>query len=172
MRRARQKKTVAHTMSALEFGVVVRAADPQRMHATLPPLMESLKLSGVPHGATFVIMEPLCAAAHHVDFPRWVVYVHDTTVSGENFVKRVEDARAELCATQGTHATLADLPVGVYDTHWLKDKDASTPDADLVSSDTPLDSEQPYVLGDFQYPNDPTPLKITWHPCLDVYRFV
>ena len=124
MRRARQKKTGAHTSSmsstSLQFGVVVRAADPQRMHDTLPPLMESLKMSGVPHGATYVIMEPLSAAVHHVDFPRWVVYVEDTTVTGENFVQRVEDTRTSLAAGDGTHATLANLSVGVYDTHWLK----------------------------------------------------
>lgn len=157
---------------ALEFGVVVRVADPQNMHATLPPLMESLKMSGVPHGATFVIMEPLCAAVHHVDFPRWVVYLHDTTVCGEHFVKRVDEAKAALCAASGTHVTLVDVPAGVYDAHWLKrTKDASTPDADLVS-DTPLDREEPHVMGDFRYADESAPLKITWHPCLDVYRFV
>lgn len=165
-------------MEDLPFGIVVRALDPERMGVTVPPLMESLRLAGVPPGATSVICEPLASAARHADLPRWIVYLHDAMAVGGGFVRKAFDlyrllSEAPASARVGCARLTDAVSVGLYDTAWLKTLEPTTPDDAIPGGKACGDHESARVLkGGFQYAEDEAPLSIEWYPSLDVYRFV
>ena len=169
----------------LPFGIVVRAMDPERMGVTLPPLMESLELSGVPAGVTSVISEPLVRAAHHADLPRWIVYLHDATAVGKDFLRKAGDvykllSEAPAAARVGCATLTSDVPFGVYDTVWLKTLDPATEDDAIATAGANEEDVSPVksmgckheAMGDFRYAADDPLLAIQWFPSLDVYRMV
>lgn len=175
-------------MEDLPFGIVVRAADAERMGVTVPPLMESLRMAGVPAGATSVITEPLVLAAHHADLPRWIVYLHDAMVVGTDFVRKAWDvyrllSEAPLAARAGCATLTSDVPFGLYDTVWLKTLDPATPDDAIATAGAAVAAEDgvPPVkamgsrreaMGEFRYSADEPLLAIQWFPSLDVYHMV
>lgn len=165
----------------LPFAIVVRAPE-SRMEVTVPPLMESLEMCGVPPGAATVTTEDLCATLPRLEAvgatARWVLYLPDAAVAGERFLQRAGDvyrlvseapaASRVACATLG-----AGLPFGLYDTEFLRTLGRDTPDEALAGRcDRRLGDAAPQLMGDFRYREDDDPLTIEWYPSLDVYRFV
>lgn len=180
--------------------VVVNANRAGGAWTTLSMLLESLDLAGVsevlvvcrgdgrPPEGVKTVQAPdrgevtgLLHVASHPDAvkTRWMVYLQDTMVVGQEFAALAASVAAGAAALPSPPvcATLDD-GTGLYDVAWLASLGPPAPRSVQDVLDACPEGRRPLDaavedMGTFRYPGDTEPpRRIARHPCLDVYRFV